>query len=277
MLKYGPAQRGKPLMPELSVIIVTYNSEDFILECLESLYKNLGQIEAEVIVVDNASTDKTVSLVEEGFPRVKLIKSETNVGFGRGHNLGLKVSLGNYKLLLNPDVFLTQDLSSVLSYFQSEPKIGVLGVKLLFPSREIQPHIAGWQYNLAGLLLSHLGVGKQAWKSKVPLQVNWVTGAFFLFRQELHQTLADFDDKFFLYFEDQDYCLRAKKAGWQVVYYPLYEALHYHSASSATKKADITKHYFASEEYFFAKYRPLWEQIARKILVAPIVWLRTRS
>lgn len=264
-------------MPELSVIIVTYNSEDFIVECLESLYKNLSQIEAEVIVVDNSSTDETVSLVEEDFPQVRLIKSETNQGFGRGHNLGLKESKGKYKLLLNPDVFLTQDLSSVLRYFQAESKIGVLGVKLLFPSREVQPHIAGWQYNLASLLLTHLGLARKAWQSKVPLQVDWVTGAFFLFREELHQTLADFDEKFFLYFEDQDYCLRAKKAGWQVVYYPLYEALHYHSASSATKNPDLTKHYFASEEYFFAKYRPLWEQIVRKILVAPIRWLRTRS
>ncbi|MDP2873748.1 MAG: glycosyltransferase family 2 protein [bacterium] len=264
-------------MPELSVIIVTYNSEDFIRECLESLYKNLGQIEAEVIVVDNASTDKTVSLVEEKFPQVKLIKNEANVGFGRGHNLGIKSSLGKYKLLLNPDVFLTNDLSAVFKYLQSEPKIGILGVKLLFPSREVQPYIAGWQYTLADLLVSHLGVGKQAWKSKVPLQVDWVTGAFFLFRQELYQTLADFDEKFFLYFEDQDYCLRAKKAGWQVVYYPGYEALHYHGASSDASDSYLARHYYASEDYFFAKYRPRWEQIARTILVAPIVRLRTRS
>ncbi len=264
-------------MPELSVIIVTYNSADFIIECLENLYKNLGLITAEVIVVDNASTDKTVFLVEEKFPQVKLVKSEANVGFGRGHNLGLKASLGKYKLLLNPDVFLTNDLSPVLKYVQSEPKIGVLGVKLLFPSREVQPHIAGWQYNLASLLLTHLGLAKKAWQSKIPLQVDWVTGAFFLFRQELHQTLADFDEKFFLYFEDQDYCLRAKKAGWQVVYYPLYESLHYHGNNLGAKNTELTKHYFASEDYFFAKYRPLWEQIARKILVAPIVWLRTRS
>lgn len=276
-MRGGSTQKGKLNMPELSVIIVTYNSEDFIEECLESLYKNLGQIETEIIVVDNASTDKTVSLVEEKFPQIKLIKNEINVGFGRGHNLGLKASLGKYKLLLNPDVFLTQDLSSVLRYFQSESKIGILGVKLLFPSREIQPHIAGWQYNLANLLLAHLGLGGKAWTSKVPLQVDWVTGAFFLFRQELHQTLADFDEKFFLYFEDQDYCLRARKAGWQVVYYPLYEALHYHGPSSAVKNAELAKHYFVSEDYFFAKYRPLWEQIVRKILVAPIHWLRTRS
>lgn len=264
-------------MLDLSVIIVTYNSEDFIAECLTSLYKNLGQMAAEVIVVDNASTDKTVSVVEENFSQVKLIKSETNVGFGRGHNLGLKGSLGKYKLLLNPDVFLTKDLTSVLRYFQAESKIGILGVKLLFPSREVQPHIAGWQYNLAGLLLTHLGLGRKAWRSKVPLQVDWVTGAFFLFRQELHQTLADFDEKFFLYFEDQDYCLRAKKAGWQVVYYPLYEALHYHGVTLGSKNQEVSKHYFASEDYFFAKYRPLWEQIARKILVAPLVWWRTRS
>jgi len=246
-------------MFDLSVIIVTFNSEAFIEECLTYLGEAVRGLAAEVLVVDNASTDATVAKIRGKFPQVRVVENGQNEGFGKAHNLGLSQTCGRYRLLLNPDVFLTSSLKPLLEYLDTQPKVGILGVTLRFPSREIQPFIAGPRYTLAQLLLSHLNLSRPVWLAQKPLSVDWVTGAFFLLRQELNQTLGGFDEKFFLYFEDQDYCRRAQKAGWQVIYYPFYEALHYHGQSSSVGREVLLKAYYDSEARFFSKHYSRWE------------------
>ncbi len=261
-------------MLDLSVVIVTYNSEDFIVECLENLYRVMAEIPAEVIVVDNASTDRTVKLITDAFPNVILVKNEKNFGFGKAHNVGMTKATGRYRLLLNPDVLLASPLKSLVQYLDNNEKIGILGIRLLLPNRELQPHIAGKRYTLSSLIRTHLLLAKNKLPKTGPASVDWVTGAFFLIRQQVVETLGGFDENYFLYFEDQDYCWRARKAGWQVVYFPEYEALHYHGVSSSGNQGDRLRAYYASEDYFFAKKYSPGEHLLRRVLAKPIFWWR---
>jgi GT2 family glycosyltransferase len=240
---------------DLSIVIVSYNTKDLTCECLKCVKRYAGDISHEVIVIDNASTDGSPEIVAEQFSWVKLIRLSVNRGFAGGNIPGMKSSLGRYILLLNSDAFLSEGtLRKTISFMDQHQKIGILGCKLTNPDGSMQPS-ARMLPNPLNKILQITGLAAHFpksrffgradftwWDHSVPRSVGWVVGAFFLIRRKTMEELGFLDDRYFLYFEEVDYCLNAKRAGWEVVFYPHAHVVHLAGQSAAKSGQEITEH-----------------------------------
>ena len=255
---------------KLSVIIVAYNAESFLAVCLRSLEKHLARIEHEVCVVDNASMDGSDQLVEREFPKVKLIRAAHNLGFAAGINLGLRNTNGEFVLWLNPDAELRNEgIADLFRYLRSQPEVGVIGPDVrnpdgssqlscrAFPSYETaifnrESLMTRWrpdnQYSVTYLMMDM--------DRKAITEVDWVSGACLLHRRQLISSMGGLDERFFMYCEDVDFCLRARRAGWKIVYHPGLRVRH-HSGSSAraVKPRMLIEHHRSMWRYYTKHFR----------------------
>ena len=211
-------------MIKLTVIIVAYNSEDFIESCVRSLLKNLP-ISSEVIVIDNNSSDSTVEKLESFLPKINLIKSDKNIGFAKGNNLAAKSAKGDYLFLLNPDTETTHPIfDELIEFYQENNNTGIVAPKLIMPDGNIQPSVRKFPTVWGAIKEFILGVrysyDPYIPKGNTPVVAEMVYGAAMLIKKEFFETLGGFDEKFFLYYEDSDLCMRATRAGKIVYYYP---------------------------------------------------------
>lgn len=192
--------------PDISVIIVTYNSSGCIHECLNSLQRQKG-VHQEIIVVDNASSDDTLLQLQGG--RCTLVESSENIGFGRACNLGTSQSTGRYIFLLNPDARLTDegDLAQTCRLMDENSHWGLAGAKVLSPNGSLESPPAR---EYPGQ--KHV----QRDFSKLPGSISWVIGAAMTVRREIYQRLGGFDPAFFLYSEETDLCLRVRELGYEI-------------------------------------------------------------
>ncbi|MCK5306498.1 MAG: glycosyltransferase family 2 protein [Candidatus Omnitrophica bacterium] len=229
---------------KLSIIIVNYNGKELTLNCLKSIYEKLKGVEYETILVDNASSDDSVEVIEKSYPQVNVIKNDDNLGFSKANNQGIKIAKGDYILLLNNDTLLKEgDFSNLLEYMESKADVGILGCRInnpdgslqlscyKFPSmREMFTH-----YTLLTKLFpdSKLFGDYRNWPHNKIEEVDFVIGAFFLIKRAVIEKIGMLDENFFLNAEESEYCLRAKKAGFQTVFHPGYEIIH---IGGATKK-----------------------------------------
>jgi N-acetylglucosaminyl-diphospho-decaprenol L-rhamnosyltransferase len=239
---------------DLSIIIVSFNTRQETQECLKSIREHAGNISHEIFVVDNDSKDGSAEMVNHEFPYVQLIRHSTNKGFAGGNNPALEKAKGRYVLLLNSDALLTKDsLSNALSHMDENPKIGVLGGKLLNldgtlqPSARMLPSPVNKILHVTGLASKFSGskwFGRADfswWDYSRPLSVGWVVGAFFLIRKETLSEVGFLDERYFLYFEEIDFCLRVKRAGWDVVCYPHVEIIHWGGKSSSSVSEELSE------------------------------------
>lgn len=239
---------------DLSIIIVSFNTRQETRECLKSIREHAGNINHEIFVVDNNSKDGSADMVAFEFPFVQLIRHSTNKGFAGGNNPALEKAKGRYVLLLNSDALLTKDsLSNALSHMDENPKIGVLGGKLLNldgtlqPSARMLPSPVNKFLHVTGLASKFSGskwFGRADfswWDYSRPLNVGWVVGAFFLIRKETLSEVGFLDERYFLYFEEIDFCMRVQRAGWDVVCYPKTEIIHWGGKSSATVNEELSE------------------------------------
>lgn len=200
---------SKLITPKVSVIIVNYNTADFISICIESLKKQT-QIPIEIIVVDNASTDQSIEVLESvKINNFKLIKSSENIGFGRANNLAAKSATGDFLLLLNPDTTLDSPTTIIdLVNYYDQNSFGLLAPLINEPrkSKFVLPKYKypGQKYAIF-TRFNHL-----------PGKIAWVLGACILLKKHIYDELDGFDPDFFLYGEDVDLCLRARKLGYQI-------------------------------------------------------------
>jgi len=224
---------------DLSIIIVSYNTRDMTRRCLENVYTHTGGISCEVIVVDNASSDGSADMVREDFPDAKLVRLEKNMGFASGNNHGIKKASGRYILLLNSDAFLSEGVTeSTIGYMDKNPRTGILGCRLLNPdgtpqpSARMQPTPLNKFLVMTGLSSRFPGsrifgrVDLSWWDHSHPRRVGWVVGAYFLIRADVIADIGLLDERYFLYFEEIDYCRAAQKSGWDVVFYPYAGVVH---------------------------------------------------
>ena len=224
---------------DVSIVIVSFNTKDLTRQCLEHVQKHAAAVRHEVLVVDNASGDGSADMVAAEFPRVHLVRSNENKGFAGGNNPAMKIARGRYILLLNSDAFLAEGvLEKTIDYMDDHPRIGVLGCRLTDPDGTLQPsarmlpgplnkilHITG----LAARFSKSKFFGRVDytwWDHSEPRTVGWVVGAYFLIRRETMENIGVLDERYFLYFEEIDYCLTARRAGWEVVFYPHAEIVH---------------------------------------------------
>jgi GT2 family glycosyltransferase len=239
---------------DLSIIIVSFNTRKETRECLNSIRDHAKNISYEIFVVDNNSRDGSADMVAFEFPSVNLIRHTVNKGFAGGNNPALKKAKGRYVLLLNSDALLTKNtLSGALSYMDENSKIGVLGVKLKNldgtpqPSARMLPSPINKILHVTGLASKFSGskwFGRADfswWDYSRPLRVGWVVGAFFLVRKETLNEVGLLDERYFLYFEEIDFCLRVQRSGWDVVCYPQAEIIHLGGKSSSTVSEQLSE------------------------------------
>jgi len=243
---------------DVSIVIVSYNGRDFLQQCLASIHGETRDVEFEVIVVDNASLDGTPDMVSAGFPQVHLIRRASNAGFAAAANEGLRVARGDALMLINPDSELYGNiLPPMLRYLREQPDIGILAPKLLDPGGTVQLSVRrfpGFQTALfnrysaltrlvpdnrysRGYLMTDFDHDRIA-------DVDWASAACWLLSRGAYEEIGPLDEGYFWAVEDVDYCQRAHRAGWRVVYYPDVAVWHHIGISSATlpNRAIIARH-----------------------------------
>lgn len=253
------------LQPRVAIIVVNWNRRDDTLECLESLAK-ISYSNCRIILVDNGSTDGSVEAVRQRFPGVKIIEAGENLRFAGGNNLGLKDVLtegDDYCLLLNNDTTVDPDfLSAVIDSAQSDERVGLVGPKILYHHRSDIIWFAGGILKPAWGYVRHYGLRQlDDGRFDERLTVSFLTGYCLLIRRQLLEKIGLLDEGYYLYSEDADYCLRASKAGYRLIYDP--KARIYHKVSQSTGGA-----------YHPAKWRRRYQSLFRLIAkhTSPRTW-----
>jgi GT2 family glycosyltransferase len=267
-------------MPDVSAVIVTYNALPWIERSLESLEGT----NAEVIVVDHGSTDGTLDLVRDRVPAVRVIEQE-NKGLGAGSNAGMRVASGRYFLLLNSDAWLKEgSLAKLVAFADEHPEAAVVGPKLLNLDGTLQRSVRGfpsvWRLATEYFFLRKLAPRSRALNSfyaggfdhDYVRQAEFVMGAAILVRREAADAVGLFDEDFFMYNEESDWCYRFRQAGWQVLFYPDAEVFH---VGGATTKQNWQRNYreqVVSHLRFLAKHHGVREaERARRMLIASLL------
>ncbi len=218
-----------------TVVIVTFNHENMIPRCLEALKATLG-LDDDVVVVDNASTDRTRNIVEEEYPWVILVRSEINRGFGAGCNLGASASHSRYLVFLNPDTEPCPGwLDALLAGLQQAQNAGLATARVLLARSPNRVDTFGNEVHISGITTSR-GWGEPAECHTRLVDVSAVSGACFAVSRELFRRLGGFDERLFLYYEDTDLSLRARFAGYRCIAVPHARVLHDHRPGFSAAK-----------------------------------------
>jgi hypothetical protein len=275
-------------MTDLSVVIVSWNVRALLERCLSSLQEcsEQGSLKCEIIVVDNASSDGSAQMVRQRFPAVRLIASDSNLGFTRGNNTGAARSSGRYILLLNPDTEVLGDaLSAMVAYMEHHPDVGALGPKLLFPDGQVQPSRRRFPTLATAVLESTVF---QQWFPRHPVlshyyvqdrgddeeqDVDWLVGACLLIRREAWEQAGPLDERFFMYSEELDLCRRLKNVGWRVVFFPGAAVVHHEGGSSSQVVPERHIYFQSSKVLYFQKHQgTLAGEALRLFLLATYVY-----
>lgn len=235
---------------DISILVVNYNTAHLLARMFETIEQARAGLSIEVIVVDNASRDDSVALLEQRFPDARLIRNTANVGFGRANNQALALARGAYILLLNTDAFMAPDcLRKSLDYLRAHPECGVLGARLIGEEGEAQPSCRFFPTPINGFLvyagLTKLFGGVQLVDdprldtSRV-CECDWVPGCYYMMPRAVTDRVGLFDPRYFLYFEEVDHCHAVKAAGWKVVCHPELEVVHV-GGESAKAVGAVTK------------------------------------
>ena len=266
-------------LPPVALIVLSWNSRAYLGDCLASLqqsdYPNFS-----IIVVDNASSDASVAFVQEHFPAVDLIVSPRNLGYGGGNNLGLQRTLEGgaaIAVMVNPDVVVQPDwLRALVGALMADPAIGVAGCKLLAPDHTVIQHAGGLIHPPLGVS-EHLGSGVPDTGAHDTLRdVDYVIGAAFAVRREVLEVVGGFDETFFLYYEDVDFCFRTRAAGYRVVYVPAASATHVESVTTRPESQFYLEQMHSGRWRFLLKHTPVTDLLDRTF-AAEAAWLNQRS
>jgi GT2 family glycosyltransferase len=265
---------NRQLTNSVSIILVNYNGADVLIDCLNSLEKFIPQDNCEIIVVDNNSQDNSVDILNDKFPRIKLIKLPKNVGFGAGNNAGVKVAKGEFIFLLNTDTILESNILPHLIELMSEnPDVGIIGPKLLFPDKSFQISFSP-EISIKGEFAARKLHKNAENKNKLHIieqdfqdiqEVDIVVGAAFFIRADLFNLLGGFDEKFFMYFEESDLCQRVRNKGYKVLYTPHVSLIHIRGYSVKKISNKMAVEYRRSQIYYYHKHRPMWEILLLRI------------
>ncbi|OGM05228.1 hypothetical protein A2715_04715 [Candidatus Woesebacteria bacterium RIFCSPHIGHO2_01_FULL_39_32] len=228
-------------MVDVSVIIVSFNTKVLTLQCIKSIIDSIERLDYEIIVIDNGSSDGTVEGIskiknQKSNIQIKIIKNEESIGFAKANNQGIKKANGKYIFLLNSDTMVRKGvIEKLIDFVEGTPDAGVVGPKLLNPDGSIQPSafnlptieraIKQYWFGKNGLLDKYAPFGHE------PRSVESLVMAAYLITPKALEEIGFLDERYFMYFEDFDYCKRVKDVGLKVYYFPTAEVIHYHGAS----------------------------------------------
>jgi N-acetylglucosaminyl-diphospho-decaprenol L-rhamnosyltransferase len=249
------------MIPEVSIIIVSYNKPDILLATLRSVTTSVVTPACEVIVVDNASGEKNVEMVRKSFPEVRLVESRTNGGFGSGCNLGAHNSSGKYLLFVNSDVLLEGNpVPGMVALFGADPGVGIVGCQLrngdgsLQPSYFRFPGLALRFLQLSGLKKLLLAVFPAIrFREGATFPADMVSGAFFMIPSDLFAAIGGFDTRYFMYAEDADICFQVRRKGRRVVVYNTTDVVHLGVHYEDVHDPFLLFHYNRSQIMFYRK------------------------
>ncbi len=286
-------------MVDLSVLIVNWNVAPLLRRCLDSIAASPGvsvagrpgDLAVEVIVVDNASRDESRAMLAREFPWVRVIANEVNMGFTRANNQALAEARGRYLLFLNPDTEVVGDaLRTMVRYMDDHPDVGALGPQLRYPDGRIQSSRRRFPTLATAFLESTV---LHQWWPNNPVarryhladrpddqeqEVDWVVGACLLVRRRAIEQVGGFDERFFMYSEELDWCRRARALGWRIVYLPAAQVIHHEGRSSEQAVAARHIHFQTSKVLYFRKYHGrLAAELVRLFLLAMYVYQWTEE
>ncbi len=280
--------------PVLSIAIVNWNTKDMLLDALDSIYNAPPTFLFQVIVVDNASSDGSSNSVRNQFPLVDLISNSDNKGYAEGNNQAIERAGGEFVLLLNPDVLLPAGgLELAVDFMREHPKAGALGVRQVHPDGKLQRSVRGFPtpsavlWELVGLSRlfprsKRFGAYRMTWFTYDRVEeVDQPMGTFLLMRREAIREAGPLDLQFPIFFNEVDWCLRCKRAGWQIFFIPDVEIIHYGGASTVQVGAAMA---WESRRGLLAFYRkhyntPLLAPLRALIAIAsyPHAWIQSRK
>jgi GT2 family glycosyltransferase len=231
--------------PDLSVVIVTWNVRDLVVDCLRALAERSGALDVEAIVVDNGSSDGTVRAVRSAYPSVTVIANGGNVGFPTANNQGLTHAAGRYVLFLNPDTVVGEGtLEACVAELDRDPAVGMVGCRLMYPDGRVQYEGGRRDYRLRHLLYESLYLHELfprsdlfadqllgAWDHRDVRDVEAISGAFMMVRASVARALGGLPDEMFMYHEDLAFALRVRRVGGRIRYLGNVETVHHSGAS----------------------------------------------
>ena len=276
----------------LSIIIVNYNAGNYLENCLKSVYAETKQIPFDIWVVDNNSEDASVSIIRQNFPQVNLIENKENTGFAIANNQAIGKCTGDYILLLNPDTLILENaIEKTVKFMDENPQTGIAGCKVLNEDGTLQlacrrsipaPGVAFFRLTgLSRLFPNNKGMAKYNLTYLDPDEANEVdavSGAFLMIRRTVVDKIGGLDERFFMYGEELDWCLRTNKAGWKVMYYPEGQITHYKGECSKSNCRKAAFEFYRSMYLFHKKhFADNYNPIINMIIYAGIFLTAVRS
>ncbi|HEX7844965.1 MAG TPA: glycosyltransferase [Chitinophagaceae bacterium] len=273
---------------QLSVIIVNYNVKHFLEQCLCSVKKAVTGLQAEIIAIDNNSSDNSIGYLQDLFPDVKFTANKENIGFGKACNQGLKLSSGKYILFLNPDCLVPEDcFQKCISFFETHPDAGAIGIKMLDgkgeflkESKRSFPSPMTSLYKLFGLArlfphspvfskyhLGHLNENRDH-------EVDVLAGAFMMLKKEVLDKTGGFDETFFMYGEDVDLSYRIQKAGYKNYYFSGSSIIHFKGESTRKGSMNYVRMFYNAMSIFVSKHYGGSRAGIFNFLIHVAIWLR---
>ena len=266
---------------DVAILIVTYNSEKQIVECLRSVYDQARSVRQQVVIVDNNSSDGTVALLREKFPQVKLVLPGQNLGFAKGVNLAARNAEADFLLLLNPDtVVLDHAIDVAVEFARAHPAYGLYGGRTLKPDGSLEPSSCWGLPSLWSMTLFALGLTTLAprnrwldpeslggWARDTVREVGVITGCFLLIGRPAWDRLGGLDERYFMYGEDTDFSLRAWRAGYRPVICPEARVMHEVGQSSSTPLHKALLLYRGKASYVRSRWQGLRQSLGLGLLL----------
>lgn len=232
----------------LSIIIVNYNGEKFLNSCLHSVVEHCNNLDYEIILVDNNSTDSSLTGVEDISKSIKIVKNATNLGFAAGNNIGVKHSTGDFILLLNNDTILLEPISPAIELIRDDTSIGIVGIKMLDEQNRFVASFGKFPkfYNFIKLKTLQIDLVKIEHKifqaPHKPIDVDWISGAFLITTKEIWQQVNGLDESFFMYVEDVDFNKKVLELNKKRVFLPSLSFIHFVGFNKSREKLLISSY-----------------------------------
>jgi len=279
--------------PQVAIVVVSYNTRDLLLECLASVVGSTQGRSTQLVIVDNSSEDGSYEAIREAYPHATAIRNSTNLGFGAACNQGFKATDAPFILLLNSDARLTaQAFHALCDCLQQNERCGAAGCKLIdaagaeiINTRNFLTPL-NQAFELTGI---EVGLGSlqrtrppKLDRNLADCSVDWIDGACLMLRRAALDEAGFFDERFFMYSEDEDLCFRLRKRGWLVCFCGAGTAVHHGAASTRLNKIDMLRHFYLSQILFLLKHHGpfsafLFAAVIRIVLVLKRLLLRVGS
>lgn len=267
--------------PDISIVIVNWKVRRLLEKCLDSIYRYRGDLDLQIFVVDNDSRDNTSEMMMVQYPEINTISLSRNIGFAAANNLAINRCTADYIFLLNPDTEISANyLQEALKYLKAHPQVGILGTKILNPDKSIQSSVRRFpdlvsqilvMFKMRNVLLNNDRIKHYLFSEfdyNKEQEVPQVMGAAMFITRPLLEKIGALDSKFFIWFEEIDFCMRAKKAGFKVMYLPSISLIHYGGVSFGQRNG-LRKQWLFDRSllYYFRKHGNILQWLALALMV----------